>query len=168
MRKVIMNLAVSLDGFIEGPNGEYDWCFTDQDYNMSEFFRHTDAIFLGRKSYELLMRTEDNPYPEMKKYVFSRTLGQSANATIISNNFEQSVNEIKNQNGKDIWLFGGANLITDFMNLKLVDELMLSIHPIILGDGKQLFLNINSKIPLMLIDFQRFSTGLVQMLYQLS
>lgn len=168
MRKVVMNLAVSLDGFIEGPNGEYDWCFTDQDYNMTEFFRRTDIIFFGRKSYELIMRTEGNPYPEMKKYVFSRTLSQAVDAAIISDNLEQSVIETKNQNGKDIWLFGGANLITDFINLGLVDEFMLSIHPIILGSGTPLFMNINARIPLTLIDSEIFSTGLVQLRYQLS
>jgi len=54
MRKVILNLAVSLDGFIEGPNGEYDWCFTDKDYGMTQFLRRVDAVFFGRKSYELV------------------------------------------------------------------------------------------------------------------
>ena len=54
MRKIILNLAVSLDGFIEGPNGEYDWCFIDQDYGMTDFMDSTDAIFFGRKSYELV------------------------------------------------------------------------------------------------------------------
>ena len=53
MRKIILGLAVSLDGYIEGPNGEFDWCFTDQDYGMSEFFKRIDTVFMGRKSYEL-------------------------------------------------------------------------------------------------------------------
>ena len=58
MRKVILGVAVSLDGFIEGPGGEYDWCFTDQDYGMSAFFKRIDAIFMGRKSYELAQKME--------------------------------------------------------------------------------------------------------------
>src|SRR5206468_11515903 len=74
MRKIILNVAVSLDGFIEGPNGEFDWCLTDQDYGMKEFLDRTDAIFFGRKSYELLQSMEPNAYPKKKKYVFSRTL----------------------------------------------------------------------------------------------
>lgn len=53
MKKIILSLAVSLDGFIEGPKGEYDWCFTDQDYGMSEFFKRIDSLFIGRRSYEL-------------------------------------------------------------------------------------------------------------------
>ena len=91
MRNVILNLAVSLDGFIEGPNGEYDWCFTDQDYGMTEFLQRTDTIFLGRKSYELLMSTEINPFPDMKKYVFSRTLHQAIGAQIIRDDFDSII-----------------------------------------------------------------------------
>lgn len=56
MRKVILNLAVSLDGFIEGPNGEFDWCFTDQDYGMTDFMNRIDVIFIERKSYELVLQ----------------------------------------------------------------------------------------------------------------
>ena len=55
MRKLILGVAVSLDGFIEGPNGEYDWCFSDQDYGMSDFMKRIDAIFFGRKSYEVML-----------------------------------------------------------------------------------------------------------------
>ena len=63
MRKVILNLAVSLDGFIEGPNGEFDWCFTDQDYGMMDFMNRKDAIFIERKSYKLVCRWEKIPIP---------------------------------------------------------------------------------------------------------
>jgi dihydrofolate reductase len=65
MRKVILGLAVSLDGYIEGPNGEIDWCFTDRDYGMGEFFKRIDAVFMGRKSYELAqkMNTDGNEMP---------------------------------------------------------------------------------------------------------
>jgi dihydrofolate reductase len=73
MRKIILNLALSLDSFIEGPNGEFDWCFIDQDYGMTEFLANTDAILFGRKSYELLMKYDSNPYPEMEKYIFSKS-----------------------------------------------------------------------------------------------
>ena len=59
MRKVILGLAVSLDGFIEGPNGEYDWCFTDQDYGKSEFFKRIDAAFIERRTYEMSLGMED-------------------------------------------------------------------------------------------------------------
>ena len=59
MRKIILGLALSLDGYIEGPNGEYDWCFTDQDYGMNDFFKRIDSIFMGRKSYEVFAKAAE-------------------------------------------------------------------------------------------------------------
>jgi dihydrofolate reductase len=76
MRKLILAVAVSLDGFIEGPNGEYDWCFTDQDYGLSEFFKRIDSLFMGRKSYEMMLAMGEAPagFPKLKEYIFSTTL----------------------------------------------------------------------------------------------
>src|SRR3954468_19120635 len=107
MRKVILNLAVSLDGFIEGPNSEYDWCFTDQDYGMNEFFKRTDAIFLGRKSYDLVTKTGAEYFGKRKIYVFSKTLTETKNKNVIVINKDivATVDKIKNEPGKDIWLF---------------------------------------------------------------
>jgi dihydrofolate reductase len=83
MRKVVLNLAVSLDGFIEGPNGEYDWCLTDQDYGMTEFFTRTNTIFIGRQSYEMIAGAEDEYFPTIQKiYVFSDTLKSVQNAKV--------------------------------------------------------------------------------------
>lgn len=167
MRKIILGLAVSLDGFIEGPNGEYDWCFTDQDYGLSDFFKRVDAVFMGRKSYELMTNMEAPPgMPEMKEYIFSNTLKElKKDAVLLSGDIQKQVEEIKNSEGKDIWLFGGASLTSSLMNLGLVDELWLSIHPIILGAGKPLFSNIEKRIMLRLMDSKTYSTGLVSVVY---
>ena len=119
MRKVILNVAVSLDGFIEGTKGEYDWCFTDQDYGMTDFFKRIDAVFLGRKSYELVMKEGESYLGKMKRYVFSTTLSETkdSNTTLIKSDVVTTVNKIKNEPGKDIWLFGGASLLTTFMKV---------------------------------------------------
>jgi dihydrofolate reductase len=167
MRKVILQLAVSLDGFIEGPNGEYDWCFTDQDYGMTAFLNRIDAIFFGRKSYELLQKFEENPYPDKNKYVFSTTVTSLENTTIISDNVENKVNQLKTQQGKDMWLFGGASLTTVLINAGLVDELMLSVHPLILGAGRPLFKDILQRTSLELMNTQSYNTGLVQLSYHI-
>ena len=168
MRKVIMNLAVSLDGFIEGPNGEIDWCFTDQDYGMKEFFKSIDAIFIGRKSYELMKKMGGNPFPSNKYYIFSRTLKQADQGEeIISNDFEQQVQNIKNTPGKNIWLFGGASLISAFINARLVDEFMISVHPVLLGKGKPLFCDIDERTALKFSRAETYSSGLVQLFYSL-
>jgi len=105
MRKVILNLAVSLNGFIEGPDGEFDWCFADQDYGMMGFMNRIDSIFIGRKSYELVLQMGKNPYPNKLKYVFSRTLKNvGGNTKLISQNIEEEVKNIIDRDGKDIWL----------------------------------------------------------------
>ena len=172
MRKVILQLAVSLDGFIEGPNGEYDWCFTDQDYGMSAFFQRIDSVFMGRKSYELTLsmgEVEMPGFPKLTQYVFSTTLQEVPPGTIlIKENVEEEVRRIKNEEGKDIWLFGGASLTASLLNLQLVDEISLAIHPIILGGGKPLFHSINHKIGLTLSDHTVYSSGLVSLTYALT
>jgi dihydrofolate reductase len=168
MRKIILNLAVSLDGFIEGPNGEYDWCLADQDYGMTEFLNNSDAIFIGRKSYELLMSTDPEMFGALKMYVFSDTLqpSQNPNTEIIkSANFGVRVNEIMNQAGSNIWLFGGADLVSIFIDQGLITEFMLSVHPIILGAGKLLFTGSKDRVELILLSSEQFSSGLVQLRY---
>ena len=169
MRKVILGLAVSLDGYIEGPNGEYDWCFTDQDYGMSEFFNNVDAAFMGRKSYEMTLamgEAASTGFPKLKRYVFSNTLEDvQEGVTIIRGDIKIAVDLIKNESGKDIWLFGGAGLTTSLMNLDLVDRLWLAVHPIILGSGKPLFQDISQRKHLKLLESKSFDSGLVSLTY---
>lgn len=168
MRKVLLNVAVSLDGYIEGPKGEIDWCMTDQDYGMSTFVKRLDAIFIGRKSYDLLLTMDPNPYPDLTKYVFSRKLRKAAGKTIIVNgNVQREVRRIKKKNGKDIWLFGGADLVTQFVNANLIDEMHLSVHPLFLGSGTPLFQDIKRRKEFTLKEMKTYSTGLVQLLYTL-
>jgi dihydrofolate reductase len=166
MRKVILNLAVSLDGFIEGPNGEYDWCFNDQDYGMTDFLNNSDAIFLGRKSYETLLAAGPELFAALKLYVFTDTLTTvEGNAEIIrSADFEQRVDEIRHSEGGNIWLFGGAELVSAFIDQKQINEFILSVHPVLLGTGKPLF-NIKERTNLMFLGSESFSSGLVQLRY---
>lgn len=171
MRKLILGVAVSLDGFIEGPNGEYDWCFTDQDYGLSDFFKRIDSIFMGRKSYEMAQSMGEAPpgFPNLKEYIFSTTLTEiKAGAVLIKTNIKEEIEKIKKENGKDIWLFGGASLTTSLINLGVVDEISLAVHPVILGAGKPLFSNINARVHLKLTDSKTYSTGLVSLTYDLT
>jgi dihydrofolate reductase len=168
MRKIILGLAVSLDGYIEGPNGEFDWCFNDQDYGMKAFFKRIDTIFLGRKSYELVKTMGGPPFPNKKMYVFSTTLKKADQEVfIINGDIKKEVEKIKMEKGKDIWLFGGSSLTTSFLNTGLIDEFSLAVHPILLGSGKHLFTNITNRIPLKLMAAQTYSSGLVSLMYQI-
>jgi dihydrofolate reductase/ferredoxin len=130
MRKIILNLAVSLDGFIEGPNGEYDWCLADQDYGMEAFFAKTDTLFIGRKSFELI-RADAASFPVKHIYVFSDTLvpEPGENISVISSaNYESAVAAIMEADGGDIWLFGGAELVTSLYEQTIGERVAVS-HP---------------------------------------
>ena len=142
MRKVILSVAISLDGMIEGPNGEYDWCPPPSKKEMNDFLDKVDAIFLGRKSFEL---TGKSMFPKKEHYVFSTTLKKAVGFQLINRDMKKQVTEIKNQPGKDIWLFGGAKLATFFLNEKLIDEMWLGVVPVVLGKGKPLFSDINQR-----------------------
>ncbi|WP_058307085.1 dihydrofolate reductase family protein [Gracilibacillus massiliensis] len=180
-RNVILDLAVTLDGFIEGKNGEVDWCIMDSEMGFANFLNQIDTILYGRKSYDLwgqyIPTMEDaNAEKEMwelvhskEKYVFSKTQkGSDKKAIFINNNILEEVNKLKNQTGKDIWLYGGASLIQTFIDLGLVDEFRLSVHPVILGEGRPLFTDVKQKLNLKLISTRTYSSGVVQLIYHLN
>lgn len=149
-RKIILDLAVTLDGFIEGKQGEVDWCVMDEEMGFIPFLHQIDTILYGRKSYDLwgqfnpdLAHTDTEKemwgiVHSKEKYVFSRTQkGSGDQAVFINDNIPEEVQALKNKPGKDIWLYGGSSLITTFINLGLVDEFRLSVHPVILGEGNR-------------------------------
>lgn len=167
MRKVILCVALSLDALIEGPNGEFDWCFPPPKEEMANFMNRIDAVFLGRKSYELTQKMgESAGMPQLETYVFSNTLDRVEGATLIKGDLKAQVESIKSKEGKDIWLFGGSSLTTSFLNLGLVEEMWLAVHPIILGAGKPLFQNIKSRNHLVLTDSKIYPSGLVSLYYE--
>jgi len=170
MRKLILQLAVSLDSFIEGPQGEFDWCFTDGDYGMSDFFKRIDAIFIGRKSYELALKmggTAPPGFPSLKEYVFSNTMKNiTGNRVLVNGEIKAAVQKIKSEPGKDIWLFGGADLSASLLNHGLVDEMTLAVHPVLLGGGKPLFQNIKKRIKLELTASKTYPNGLMMLSYR--
>jgi dihydrofolate reductase len=121
-----------------------------------------DTIFFGRKSYELVQKENyADYYKGYKQYVFSTTLNtlKDKEAMLVSANVADVVNKIKNDEGKNIWLFGGASLVSFFMQNNLVDELMLSVHPILLGSGKPLFKDISERKKLNLANSITYNTG---------
>ncbi|WP_341302673.1 dihydrofolate reductase family protein [Lysinibacillus sp. FSL H8-0500] len=177
-RKIILDLAVTLDGFIEGKNGEVDWCIMEPDMEFTSFLHEIDTILYGRKSYEAWGQytPSTNDAEEQQfwslihskdKYIFSKTQQDDHdNITFIRENIAEEMFKLKHQQGKNIWLYGGASLITTFINLRLVDEFRLSVHPIVLGEGKPLFTNITERLQLTLIQTKTFSSGVVQLIYR--
>lgn len=178
MKKVILDLAVTLDGFIEGPNGEIDWCIMDEDMDFDGFLSGIDTIFYGRMSYEAWgnFQPDENASPtekalwdgvhSKKKYVFSSQNIKDDTAVFINSDISQKVNEIKKQSGKDIWLYGGASLIKTFIQLNLIDIYRISVHPTVLGNGKPLFEDLKERIELKLLETNIFKSGVVQLIYE--
>jgi dihydrofolate reductase len=163
MRKVILDLAISLDGFIEGPKGQIDWCIMDEDMEFDGFLSGIDTIFYGRVSYKAwgnYQPTTDAPEAEKalwkevhskKKFVFSHEQKEDDHATYIHKIIPERVREIKAQEGKDIWLYGGAGLIQTFIEFSLIDQYQLSVHPVALGSGKPLFEDLKGRLELDLV-----------------
>jgi dihydrofolate reductase len=135
MRRVRYQVACSLDGYIAGPNGEFDWITPDPDIDFKELFSQFDTLLMGRRTYEGL--PAGGGFPGMKVFVFSRTMRQAAhaNVTVVSDNVEQVVNDLRAQPGKDIWLFGGGALFRSLLALGCVDSVEPAIVPILLGGG---------------------------------
>ncbi|WP_210364027.1 dihydrofolate reductase family protein [Bacillus sp. REN3] len=180
-RKIVLDLAVTIDGYIEGANGEVDWCIMDSEMGFIDFLNQIDTIFYGRKSYDLwgqFTPEKEDPDAEKEiwkavhskeKYVFSKTRkGTDNKAVFINDHILEEVTELKNKPGKDIWLYGGASLITTFIDLGLVDEFRLSVHPVILGEGKPLFMDLKQRLNLKLVNTRTFSSGVVQLIYHLN
>ena len=178
MRKIILDLAVTLDGFIEGPNGEIDWCIMDDDMNFDGFLDTIDTLFYGRVSYdawgnfqpqnnasETELKLWQNIHSK-KKYVFSNQFRQDDKAIFVSSDIAKQIDDIKKQDGKDIWLYGGARLIKTFIDLIQIDIYRVAVHPTVLGSGKPLFEDLNERINLKLIKTNVFKSGVVQLIYE--
>ncbi|UGU15997.1 dihydrofolate reductase family protein [Sinomicrobium kalidii] len=182
MGKIILDLAVTLDGFIEGPDGEIDWLVKDDKTDFGdilfEILEGVDAVFYGRKSYEAWgnYRPGENAGAKLReayallhskqKFVFSTTIkGDDTDAVFISSDIEKKVSGLKREIKGDIWLYGGGSLITSLVNSGLVDVFRLAVHPVILGKGKPLFKDINEKIRLKLDTTRASSSGVVLLTY---
>ena len=182
MRKIILDVAVTLDGFIEGQNGEIDWLVKDDETDfgdiLTDILADIDTIFYGRVSYDLWGNyyPDKDASPKLKaaynllhsktKYVFSTTKTSDGRATFINANIRERVGEIMQQPGKNIWLYGGGKLITTIINLGLVHVYRLAVHPVILGSGKPLFEKINSRLGLKLIDAKASKSGVILLNYE--
>ncbi len=165
-RKIILYIATSLDGYIARSNDNIDWLFHDQDYGYKDFYDSIDTILIGRKTFEVSLSFEKEPFSGKKCYVFSKSMNYSENQVItIKNNLVDKIKEIQASPGKDIWLIGGAEIIEVCQKSRLIDEYIISIHPIILGQGIPLFKPINSEIQLRFVESKSFSTGLLQIKY---
>lgn len=166
MRNIIYSVAMSLDGYISGPNGENDWIIIDPDINFESLMGRFDTYLMGRKTFEVT--GNGGTMPGSRIVVVSRTLRQedSPNIKIISNNLKKEITELREESGKEIWLFGGGSLFRSLLDLGLVDGIEVSIIPILLGAGTPLLLPSEDRAQLKLMGSHVYDkTGTVTLEY---
>jgi len=167
MRKVRFSAAASLDGFIAGPNGEYDWIVVDPEVDFGAWMSAFDTALVGRRTYETMRDRRDLGLPGIDVFVFSRTLrAVDCPGASVSNDLGGTVRALKAKVGRDIWLFGGGSLLRSLLDLGLVDEVEVVVVPVLLGDGVPL-LPTGARARLRLVQHRVYvKTGTVQLTYE--
>lgn len=167
MKKLILFSACSLDGFIAGEDGEVGWLFSDQDYGYSTFLQRIDTSLMGAATYRQVLGFGEFPYKNIANYVFTLQPfgGDHPYVAFITRNIPAFVEELKTGDGKDIWLIGGGEINGLLLSHQLIDEIILSIHPVVLGKGVPLFRNTTVPSTWDFLEVKSFSSGLVQLSY---
>lgn len=173
MRKITFGVANSLDNFIARKNGAVDWLMWSDEVMeiMSDFWKKIDTVLMGRKTYTVgleLNKGKKNPYPNIKTYVFSRTLKAEdfPDVQIVSENAVEFVRKLKSEKGKEICVMGGGEFAKSLFEAELIDEIGFNFHPVLLGSGIPLFLEMKRQIDLELIESRQLKTGCVYVLYR--
>lgn len=142
MRRVRYQVAMSLDGYIAGPNGEYDWIVEEDEIDFTGLFAQFDTFVMGRGTWEVMQTSGGGTgmFKGSKVIVFSRTLKPEDHAgiTISAGDPTEAVAALKAEEGKDIWLFGGGVLFREFLERGLVDTVEVAVIPVLVGGGIQL------------------------------
>jgi len=191
MRKLILSMQMTLDGFSTGPNGEMDYLppFTDENLwrdlheEMWKNLEAADTFILGRKTYQIWENywpaAASNPQSsindkrfsryaeETQKIVISNTLDtvEWKNTKLITDNIAEEIQKLKQQSGKNLIVAGGAIVAQTFAKLGLIDEYLIVVHPVILGNGKLLLKDLNGRQNLKLISAKTFNSGAVELSY---
>jgi dihydrofolate reductase len=188
MKKLIVTMWTTLDGFIAGPNGELDWILGDDEMSAYEIglVSNADTLLLGRGTYEDFRgywpHVLDNPdaaawektyarrLSEMHKVVLSRTLEQAdwGDSTILRELVPAEIERLKAEPGKDIVIYGSASVVQQLTNLGLIDEYHLLVHPVLLGSGRPLFEGIQQKVVMTPATQEPFKSGVVLLTYQVA
>jgi dihydrofolate reductase len=168
MRRVRYVVTMSLDGYIAGPNGEADWIIMDPEIDFQALFDQFDTFIMGRRTFEGIGGAGGGNSGGQTT-VFSRTLRQEdyPNVTIVSENLEQALAELRAKPGKDIWLFGGGSLFRSLLEARLVDAVEVSVIPVLLGEGISLLppKPSSERFELKLANSRTFETGIVSLEY---
>ena len=182
LRKVFLFMMITLDGFFEGPEHEIDWHNVDEEFNefAIDQLNEVDALLFGRVTYQGMasywptqFAKENDPIIAEKmntipKIVFSTTLDKVDwnNSRLVKENIAREVSQLKQQPGRDLAIFGSANLAVSLLQMGFIDELRIMVNPVVLGNGKPLFTGLHDKVKLNLIKIRSFRSGNVLLYYR--
>ncbi len=182
MRRVLLFMMVTVDGYYAGPNGEIDWHNVDEEFNEFAIaqLNEVDTLLFGRTTYEMMASywpapdaVKNDPVVagkmnSLQKLVFSRTLTDVhwQNTRLVKDGVAAEIARLKQEPGKDLIIFGSSDLATTFIDHDLLDEARLMINPVALGKGKPLFAGINDRLKLRLIRTLAFHSGNVLLYYE--
>ena len=168
MRRIRYQVAMSLDGYISGPKGEYDWIIADPEMDFAALFAEFDTFLIGRKTFETMGTAGLGMFAGKKVIVFSRTLAQSdyPQVTIVADEGREMLTSLKAEPGKDIWLFGGGSLFRSLLDAGLVDTVEVAVEPVLLGGGIPLLPPPAKQTKLKLTGQEIYKTGIVSLQYE--
>lgn len=161
-------MSMSLDGFIARRDGSVDWILGDQDYGYTRFYEEIDTVLMGRHTWEQLKAFGAYPYTGKAGVVFSHATEDETDAEVsfVTQSVEDWLAEARRHEGGDFWLLGGARLFDACLSAKLVDEIQISVHPVLLGDGVALFRPLDVQTSLELVETVSYPSGLVRLTYR--
>lgn len=171
-RKVILYIATSLDGYIAKPNDNLDFLAMveqeGQDYGYAEFVKTVDAVIVGRRTYDkVLAMGFDFPHADKDAYIITRTpRPTNGSVKFYTGNIKSLVSKLKSENGKNIFCDGGAEIVNELLKDDLIDEFIISVIPILLGNGTKLFKDNRPEQKLELLSTKQFDKGLTQLHYK--
>ena len=171
--KLSLYISMSLDGFIATKDDGLDWLSIVQqegeDYGYAEFTKDVDAYIVGRATYDVVMKLTGGVFPQAEKfkcYIITRQEREDENGvTFYNGDIEALIHQLKSEGSKKIYCDGGGQIVKLLMEKDLIDEYIVSVIPIILGDGKRLFLGGTDQIKLKAVSVKQFESGLVQLHY---
>ncbi len=173
-RRVIVHIAASADGFIARPDGDLEWLTSrpapEGFYGMNAFIKSIDTQLLGRKTYEVSLRMGAKFNSGGRTIVFSRHAPPAdapSGVEFVNGAIGPFVSRLRGHPGKNIWLMGGGDLIASFLDEQAIDEFVLSVVPVFIGDGIPLIARRHRHVPLELHSTERFEDGLVQLHYRM-
>jgi len=173
-RKVIVHIAASVDGYIARPDGDLEWLTSrpapEGFYGMNAFMKTVDTMLIGRKTYEESLKLGAKFETTSRTFVFSRQKPPAKipkGVEFVTEAIGPFIRRLRDQPGKDIWLMGGGDLIASCLDEKMIDEFVVSVVPVFIGDGIPLVARHPRHVPMTLKSVERFDDGLVQLHYLL-